>query len=329
MLSEKLKARGAFVYSATLNPWRFDKARNMAMDHIPEDVDICVSNDLDEVFEPGWRAKLEEAWTPQTTRASYLFTCTYRPNGEPDKQFPMEKIHSRKNYQWIHPVHEILQYTGAEPEQRSWVNGMVLNHYPDDSKPRTQYLPLLELCLEENPDDDRTAFWLGREYMYHGKYDKAIPTLKNYLCMPSAQWDEERSAAMRFIGRSYQMINNLEEAKNWMLRAVAECPHVREPYLYMARVGYLMNNWPMVLFAVDKGLAITARSGSYLLELEAWGWELYDLGGIAYFNLGLFEKAKEYAAKASELAPYDQRLKNNLTIVEGVLKRKGQAHEQV
>ena len=73
----------------------------------------------------------------------------------------------------------------------------MLNHYPDTSKPRTQYLPLLELSAQENPNDDRTMFWLGREYMYYGMHEKCISTLKKHLALPSAVWDEERSASMR------------------------------------------------------------------------------------------------------------------------------------
>ncbi len=70
---QKLRERGAVVYNETISPWRFDAARNIAMDHIPENVDICVSNDLDEVFEKGWRQELENAWRPHYTRALSVY----------------------------------------------------------------------------------------------------------------------------------------------------------------------------------------------------------------------------------------------------------------
>lgn len=95
---EKLRKRGATVYEETISPWRFDVARNVAMDHIPDDVDICVSNDLDEVFESGWRQKLESAWETCHTRARYLFTWSYSADGSPEKQFAMEKIHRRHDF---------------------------------------------------------------------------------------------------------------------------------------------------------------------------------------------------------------------------------------
>ena len=169
---EKLKARGAVVYKDEIHPWRFDVARNIAMDHIPEDVDICVSNDLDEVFELGWRKKIEDVWKPNHTRARYLFTWSFHKDGTPNKQFSMEKIHRRIGFRWVHPVHEVLEFNGTDKEESVWVPGMVLNHYPDSSKPRSQYLPLLELSADENPDDDRGMFWLGREYMYYDKLDE-------------------------------------------------------------------------------------------------------------------------------------------------------------
>ncbi len=88
---ERLRERGAIVYEETISPWRFDTARNVALSHVPEDMDICVSNDLDEVFESGWRQKLEELWRPEYTRARYLFTFAFNPDGTPQKQYPMEK----------------------------------------------------------------------------------------------------------------------------------------------------------------------------------------------------------------------------------------------
>lgn len=313
---EKLREKGADVYKETISPWRFDTARNIAMDHIPEDIDICVSNDLDEIFEPGWRQKLEDAWQPNTTRARYLFTWSHHPDGTPAKQFPMEKVHRRHDFRWVHPVHEVLKYSGEDPDCTVWVSGMVLNHYPDNSKPRAQYLPLLELSAEENPEDDRTAFWLGREYMYYGMHDKCIAELKRHLALPSAAWDEERSASMRFIAKCYQAKNNLSESKKWLFRAIAECPQVREPYLQMARLGYEEGNWPLVFLMTEKGLGITEKSGSYLTEPETWGYSFYDLGAICTYRLGLYEKSQRYAKIACDMQPSDVRLQKNLELIE-------------
>jgi tetratricopeptide (TPR) repeat protein len=313
--AEKLRARGAKVYEEKIIPWRFDAARNRAMDHIPEDVDICISNDLDEVFQEGWRQKLEAAWQPEHTRARYLFTCSYNSDGTPNKRYAMEKIHRRHGFRWVHPVHEVLEYTGKDEDKTVWVNGLILDHYPDTSKSRGQYLPLLELSAEENPNNDRIVFWLGREYMYYGKYDDCIATLKKHLNLPTAVWDEERCASMRFIARSYQLKGENRQARIWLYKAIAECPTIREPYVQMARLGYVESDWTLVYLMVNEGLKITNQTGSYLVELDAWGYILYDLGTIACYRLGLYQSAYEYALQACEIAPGDERLKKNLELV--------------
>ncbi len=315
----KLRERGATVYEDKIEPWRFDVARNKALDYVPIDIDICVSNDLDEVFEKGWRKKLEEAWQPFYTRAKYRFTWSYKADGSPDKQFVMEKIHARNNFRWIHPVHEVLEYIGEEPDQSVAIYDIVLNHYPDLTKPRSQYLALLELSAEENPMDDRTIFWLGREYMYYSQYDACIEILKRHLSLPTATWDEERSASMRFISNSYKAMENMSEAKVWLYRAIAECPYVREPYVYMAKLAYSEENWELLFFVTEKGLEIKERSGSYLVEPESWGYILEDYAAISCYYLGLYEKSYEHAIKACELLPNDSRLENNKKLIKAKL----------
>lgn len=147
--AEILRGRGAAVYGETVLPWRFDTARNIALEHLPEDADICVLSDLDEVLEPGWRQKLEAAWEPRCTRARCLFTWSFNADGSPAKQFAAERMHRRRGFKWVRPVCEELEYCGEDKEYIVWVDGMVINHYPDSSKPKAQYLPLLELAVEE------------------------------------------------------------------------------------------------------------------------------------------------------------------------------------
>lgn len=311
---EKLRLRGALVYEKVIDPWRFDSARNIAMDFVPDDIDICVSNDLDEVFESGWRKQLVEAWRPETTRARYRFVWDRNPDGSAKKSSHMEKIHRRTGFRWAHPVHERLEFDGPEPETVTTIEGLVLHHHPDRTKSRSQYLPLLELAAEERPHDGQTIFWLGREYVYYDRHDDAIATLKRHLAMAD-QWDAERCASMRFIARCYRAKNDMRQAEAWLYRAIAECPDSREPYYDMALFGYFVSDWTLVTLMTEKILAIETpgRSG-YLHENAAWGYSPYDLGAIATYWLGLYERSYEYAKKALELEPEDPRLRQNLRL---------------
>lgn len=137
---KRLKQRGAKVDSIDINPWRFDKARNASLDLVPEDIDICVCTDLDEVLEPGWRKLLENSWEENATRLKYSYTWSFNEDGTPGITFIYEKIHKRHDFRWIHPVHEILEYSGEEPDKYSICHDIKLNHYPDPTKSRSSYL---------------------------------------------------------------------------------------------------------------------------------------------------------------------------------------------
>ena len=200
---EELKKRNIHVKVKVIKPWRFDVARNLSLDMLPTDTDICVCTDLDEVFEEGWRQKLEKIWKENTDRLRYNYNWSFDENGKPAVNFYIEKIHTRKNYKWTHPVHEVLTYTGNSKETYITTDDITVNHYPDSTKSRSSYLELLELSVEESPDNDRNMHYLGREYMFHRRYQEAIDTLIRHLNLPSATWKDERSASMRFIARSY------------------------------------------------------------------------------------------------------------------------------
>ena len=217
---ELLSNLGVHVKTQKIDPWRFDVARNASLDLVPKDVDILVCVDLDEIFLPGWRKKLEEIWQPGTTRLKYIYNWSLDELGNAIVSFYSEKIHSHDNFKWIHPVHEVLFYDGEEKFLTT--DDIVLNHYPDATKSRSSYLPLLELSVKEDPEDDRNVHYLGREYMYYQKWDDCIKTLHRHLSCKNATWKDERCASMRFLGRAYQAKGYLEEAEDWFKRAITE-----------------------------------------------------------------------------------------------------------
>ena len=163
-----LQENGVFVKQERITPWRFDIARNKSLELVPEDTDICVCTDLDEVFIPGWREKLEQIWVDKTDRLAYNYNWSLDENNQPIINFYIEKIHTRNNYIWTHPVHEVLTFTKDTYENKITTDEITLNHYPDCTKSRSNYLPLLELSVKEDPLDDRNMHYLGREYMYYG-----------------------------------------------------------------------------------------------------------------------------------------------------------------
>ena len=158
--AERLRELGAHVTQEAVTPWRFDTARNRSLELVPEDADLCVCTDLDEVFRPGWRTAMEQALAGGAEKLRYRYTWSFRPDGREGVVFWIEKAHARFGFRWAHPVHEVLECTKGACRTVD-AEGVQLDHHPDPEKSRGQYLPLLELAVQEAPEDDRNAFYLG------------------------------------------------------------------------------------------------------------------------------------------------------------------------
>jgi len=318
--AKRLADLGAKVVTKQISPWRFDVARNHSLALLPPDTDLCVCTDLDERFEKGWRQQLEKAYTKDTKQYKYRYTWSFTPDGQEGVVFWTEKIHTYGDFVWTHPVHEVLQYVGKDPYQSDIIQGIQLNHYPDNSKSRSSYLPLLELSVKESPDDDRNTHYLGREYMYHGKYDKAIATLKHHLKMPKATWSDERCASMRYIAKCYVAKNQIEQARIWLHKAIAQAPYLREPYMDFATLCYHQYNWHGVIYFANKALKITDRSMSYINEPNAWGAYPHDILSLAYFYINDLKNAITQSGIACNLSK-DPRLVANKNFFESFASR--------
>ena len=157
------------------------------------------------------------------------------------------------------------------------VEGMAAEHLPDERKSRAQYLPLLELAAQETPQDARCAHYLGREYLYRGMFRKAAEELKRHLTLPSAVWDEERAASMRYLSACMHALGDERSAMCWAMRAIAEVPEQRENWYEAEKAAYRAENWEGVVYYGRKALCITTKSRSAINEAEAWGAAPWDL----------------------------------------------------
>lgn len=280
---------------------------------VPMDTDICICMDLDEVLLPNWREELEKKWSKDITRVRYVYNWSLDKNNKPIVSFYGEKIHSRKNFKWTHPVHEILKYEGEE--KYLFTDNIIINHYPDTSKSRSSYLKLLELSFKEEPNDDRNMHYLGREYMYYERWNDAIDVLERHLNLPNATWKDERCASARFIARSYSNLGRNLEAKMWYDIAINEAPYLRDPYVEKAMFLYKIGEYKDIKKLLKKALKINDIKMSYINEPFTLDGPIYDLLSVMEFEDKNYKKSFYYVKKAKKLLPSDSRVSNNYDII--------------
>lgn len=312
---EKLKRHGVVVKQEIIKPWRFDVARNKSLDLVPEDADLCVCTDLDEVFDVGWRKRLEEQ-IRDNNHARYNYNWQFDDNKNPIISYYLNKIHTRFDYKWVYPVHEVLEYTGESPEKVITLDDITLNHYPDKNKSRTSYLPLLELAYKENKDDPRILHYLGREYMYYNENDKAIKMLKKHVNSKFSTWKDERCASMRFIARCYARKEDIENSLKWFDKAINEAPYLRDAYVEKAILEYGLKNYNNVIYLCNVALDINENKKTYINEQFSYDHTIYDLLSLCYYYKNNKDLALYYIDKAILISPNIERLISNKKIFE-------------
>lgn len=307
---ERSKAYTEHVYSISIQPWRFDHARNASLALVPADADICICLDLDEVLMPGWREEIERVWKPGTTRLSYKFDWSS------GVVFFSDKIHARDGYRWKHPCHELLYCSTTETWETT--QQLLIEHHPDNTKSRGSYLGLLAIGHAEDPNCTRNSFYYGRELIFQRQWAKATDVLEHFLTLPG--WYVERAYAMRLLGKARFAEGDMQGAESWYIRAVAEDRTQREPLCDLSEYYATQHMWAACRFYAECALKITDRQLLYTVDPDAWSFKPYDLLAMSSHYLGDAPNALSYGQLALSFAPDDIRLQNNMTFYIGETK---------
>jgi glycosyltransferase involved in cell wall biosynthesis len=309
---------GAHVTHISIKPWRFDDARNACLALLREDFDVCVSLDLDEVLQPGWREEIERVWVPGTTRLRYGFDWGL------GIAFKYDKCHARHGFRWTMSCHEVVV---ADRTENVWAETdmVMVVHKPDPTKSRGQYLDILRISIEENPTEPRNAFYYARELGFAGKWQESIDQAKRYLALPRADWANERAYACRVISKAHQELGQWEDAISWARKGTVEAPYTREPWYDVALIAYRMSRWPESFGAAMTCLSIQNKEKVYTMDPGVWGAAPHDLASVAAWNMGLHDVALEHAEKACALDPDEFRLRENLKFIRDALAKRSEA----
>ena len=317
----KLRELGVTVKVEVIDPWRFDVARNKAMELVPDDCNILLSTDLDEVLEKGWSKPLREKWIEgKHERGVYKYSWSHLPDGSSGRVFRYDKIHSR-NWIWKAPVHELLYNINTNSNKYyhdqvlDLFDEMHLHHYPDKTKSRSSYLPLLELRVKENPDDYYGRIYLAHEYYYRGKYENAINLLNNILDNYKDNYTTlEKASCYLFMGDSYNKLGDTSKAIKAYNAAIKLDPTYIEPYINLSKVLIDIKDFELAEFYMKRGISRSYRHYTWLERDISWSYEPWDILCIASYYAGHKKDSIVYALKALQFEPDNDRLKSNLNL---------------
>lgn len=326
---EKLKedSRVTRVEQEIITPWRFDVARNRSMELVPEDADILVCTDFDELFEPGWAQPLRENWDSEKyDRAHYLYVWAHNGKGEPQDTFIYDKIHT-KEYNWKFPAHEVLwPKEDINPSFLELSDCITLHHWQDLEKDRQSYEPLLQLACKEHPDDSHIHFLYAREKLINKKYDEAIDLYQKVLQMPDIKQPNKR---LVLLDAHYQIAQSLFAIGDYW-EVISYCQDFiyldhtyRDPYFLMAEAYLCLKIYTLAESTAEAGFKHGIKHNDWVETGNSWlGWG-YDILARSKHNLNDISNAIENYKIAISHEPNDViLLKNYISALENAYNSK-------
>jgi glycosyltransferase involved in cell wall biosynthesis len=254
----------------------FDKARNISLEHTPEDVDLCVCLDLDEPLTKGWRKALEEKWKPEYNLVQYPCVWEWQDEAKtiPDLWQPRsDRIHARKGFRWVNKIHEVCVSVDGPPNIL-YIDAFHGCHYQVGTR---DYLKECTDRMATEPNNPYVWIQRGSEYLRIKDYEMAYHDfIRAHSLLGCEITDffirQMKAVNCQSIARCLiNMHKPMEDIISWLIRATAELPTRRESWVYLAEGWMEMGDYLSALAAVSRALAITDRSQSPLLEEECWG----------------------------------------------------------
>ena len=281
---DAMRSYGFEVHDIKVEPFRFDVARNLSLSKLPDDVDIAVCPDLDDVFHEDWREIIEANWVEGKTR---FMNYPYINNWDSeDGHIPILsilgfKIHDPKYFEWLQPIHEYLEVKPGMQipiESIVKVNNHIFEHRPVYKEDRGGRLTIFEDALRgDKKDDMRLLYLYGRELFVLRRFEECIKVLLRYLDKTKPYEVEEaitfqRSSSCRMIATSLIVLDKSpNDIITWLIRGVGENPGQRESWIYLADAWYFLGNGIQAYSAVKTGASIQYKANS--LEVEELCWD--------------------------------------------------------
>ena len=302
------------VEQKVITPWRFDVARNESLKLVPDEATILVCTDFDELWEPGWADQIKENWNEDTWKMSYPYAWNHTSAGESKFIFYIDKIHN-KMYHWIYPCHEILSLidnsisTQEEETHSVDLDTILLHHWQDLEKNRSYYLDLLQLRIQEFPNEAGSYYFYARElgslHRINEAIDQFLIALEHNPNLLLTEICYGYLGDLYFINKAYakaifyyQMWMDLDENRY-------------EPYIQIADVYLTLEKYNIALGFINEGLKKGIVYKDWVERAECHMSKPYDIACVCYYNLGKIDKALECCIQALRYEPYNEILQNN------------------
>ncbi len=274
------KKLGIHVFKISVKPWRFDDARNAALALLPDDIDMCISLDMDERLSDGWREKLESI-EPDVTQIFYKYVWGYRDpqsRTQPQSVVIINKVHARHGYRWKYLVHELPFPDRNENHKEHFLEDFEIYHHAIESKrDASRYSKLISDCFEENKDTPR--YWEYKIATLVGSNNaEAKKMILEYLNKFKKELENYK------ISEQYRNLFILTNERKYLYKAARTSPKEREHFVDIALFLFNKKKYRKSAKYCKKALEITERRLDFSYKEYVWGYLAKNMLYVANHN---------------------------------------------
>ena len=169
-----------------------------------------------------------------------------------------------------------------------------LHHWQDKEKSRSNYLELLKLAVEENPQRSHIITLYGRELIHEGQAKEAVDVLfKSLSCPDSETADDGLNLLLTIflLGIAYFELEEYDICKWYCEEFIRVNPTYREPYFLMARALYELKVYQLIPPIVQAGIENSTYKCNWVESGNSWNYEADIILSYAYISLEQYNEA--------------------------------------
>jgi glycosyltransferase involved in cell wall biosynthesis/tetratricopeptide (TPR) repeat protein len=218
-------------------------------------------------------------------------------------------VHWPTGWQWIRRVHEDL--AALVPVDRARTADVAVRHWPDfdeQSPPAERNLRILQLELQDDPNDKRTHLYLAHQYMALQDWPKAAAWYERYL--KGAPATMETWQAWHFLAVCWRQMEHYADSSRAEMEAISLAPDLAEPYFGLAEIALLTGEPAEALHWTNVGrqAAMAPADAPIFLNPLAVTFNPVNVAYKAWASLGNFDNALQEIERGLEVRPADEHL---------------------
>lgn len=301
-------------------PWRnFGFNRSEALELARSRADYLLLLDADEAVEaaPGFAL-------PALTADEYL--ARFKLAGSDTAWYRTALIRAALPWRYQGVLHEYL--TCDETKGREQLHGLELRSYSDGARnadPVAKYAAdarLLEAALEQEPSNERYAFYLAQSYRDAGDSERALAAYRQRLAMGG--WDEEQfEARLQIASLSERLERPWAEVLDAYLAAFEARPTRAEPLCALAKRCRIDQRWAQAELFARAAVDLAMPSDLLFVDESVYAWRARDELAIATYYTGKYRESAELNRRLLNDARVPQReharLRDNLAFADAKL----------